>query len=269
MGQRVLRNLLPAGVAGLARRLCGGIPGGESAAPEHFATHYAETLAREGRSFGGARVLVFGHGPSYGFACALLAAGAEHVHLWDPYAKPDDAANRRWLRRYPQYLEARGRRVVPRADWMTLVAAKERPEDTVFPRVDLVLSTSVFEHLEDPDLWAAKLARAVDPGGLNLHMIDLRDHFFHRPFEMLCYSEATWRRWLNPRQHLNRWRHDDYQRMFRRHFGEVSIEILESDEEALAAYRSRIRPEFQSGDPTIDSVLEIEVVATEPLPARD
>ena len=56
--------------------------------------------------------------------------------------------------------------------------------------------------------------------------------------------------------------------MFRRHFGEVSIEILESDEDALAAYRSRIRPEFQSGDPTIDSVLEIEVVATEPLPAQ-
>lgn len=268
LAQRILRNLLPAPVAVGARRLFGGIAGGESHAPEHFAGHYEETLARAERSFQGSRVLIFGHGPSYGFACALLATGAEHVYLWDPYAGPDDRANRRWLEEYPQYLQERGGRVEPHAGWMTLIDAGARPAEVEFPNVDLAVSTSVFEHLADPDLWAAKLARAVDPGGVNLHMIDLRDHFFERPFEMLCYSEATWRRWLNPRHHLNRWRHDDYERMFRRHFGRVSIEILESDPELFEAYRPRIRPEFVTGDRRIDSVLEIEVLASAPLRQR-
>lgn len=262
--QRVARNLLPAAVADMARRRFGGIPGGESHAPDHFAAHYAETLDRYGRSFVGSTVLVFGHGPSYGFACALLAAGASHVYLWDPYAKPDEIVNRRWRDRYPEYLELRGGHVVPHGGWMTLLAPGERPGEIEFPRVDLVVSTSVFEHLADPDLWAAKLARAAAPDGLNLHMIDLRDHFFDRPFEMLCYSQATWERWLNPRHHLNRWRHDDYVALFRRYFGDVEVEILESDPRLLEQYRPRIRPEFLTGDDRIDCALEIEVVAWSP-----
>ena len=214
----------------------------------------------------GSRVLVFGHGPSYGFACALLAQGAEHVTLWDPYAPADDRANGQWLEKYPQYLERRGRRIEPHAGWMTVLDPDIDTATLSFPCVDIVLSTSVFEHLDDVELWTEKLARAIEPGGINVHMIDLRDHFFDQPFEMLCYSRRIWERWLNPRQNLNRWRHDDYKRVFERHFGRVEIEVLEHDEEVFESYAPRIRPEFLSGDPKIDSIFEIEVCAWDALP---
>lgn len=266
--QRVVRNLLPERLAAVGRRLFGGIPGGESHAPQSFADHYVETLEKAGRSFAGATVLIFGHGPSYGFACALLATGAEHVLLFDPYAPPDDALNARWLERYPDYLERADGSVRPKSRWMTIIDPAPRPADSQLPVADIVVSTSVYEHLADPDLWTGKLAAATASDGINVHMIDLRDHFFHMPFEMLAYSSGTWDRWLNPRQNLNRWRLDQYDAVFRSHFERVDIEALERDPEAFAAVRDRIRPEFLSGDSELDAITEIEVVATGPRPNR-
>ncbi|MDX1504032.1 MAG: hypothetical protein R3325_16860 [Thermoanaerobaculia bacterium] len=257
--QRLVRNWLPGPVAAWARRRLGGIPGGESDAPEEFADHYAETLAREGESFAGRAVLLFGHGPSYGMGCALLQRGVTHVYLFDPYADPDDLLNRRWLAEYPGCLEETSAGIRPRPAGMTEIGAGETPHEAQLPVVDLVLSTSVFEHLDDVGLWVDKLAGITAPGGCQVHMIDLRDHFFDRPFEMLCYSEAAWTRWLNPRHNLNRWRLDQYEEAFRRHWSEVRIETIGREEELFAAARPRIRPEFLTGDPKIDSITEIEV----------
>ena len=58
------------------------------------------------------------------------------------------------------------------------------------------------------------LAGLTAAGGLNIHFVDLRDHFFRYPFEMLHYSEAAWRRWLNPTSNHNRYRVWDYRRVF-------------------------------------------------------
>lgn len=95
--------------------------------------------------------------------------------------------------------------------------------------------------------------------GVGLHFVDLRDHFFKYPFEMLCHSDRTWHSLLEPRTRLNRKRLWDYEGLFSAHFRRVSIEILESDPQALLKVKRRIRPEFLRGDLERDSVCKIAI----------
>ena len=129
---------------------------------------------------------------------------------------------------------------------------------------DVVVSSSVYEHLDDVDGLTAALAALTAPNGLHIHYVDLRDHYFKLPFEMLKFSEQTWKRWLNPTSNLNRFRLRDYQRIFDSHFADVKIGVLERDPEAFARARSRIRHEFLAGDEAHDAVTLIEVAASKP-----
>jgi len=67
-------------------------------------------------------------------------------------------------------------------------------EDTGLPdgSVDLILSASVLEHLRKPDAVLRESSRILRPDGWMLHLVDLRDHFFRYPFEMLKYSPRAW-----------------------------------------------------------------------------
>jgi hypothetical protein len=130
--------------------------------------------------------------------------------------------------------------------------------------VDVVLSTSVFEHVDDPSGNVQAVKRLTRSDGLHIHFVDLRDHFFRYPFEMLHYSERTWRRWLNPTSNHNRYRLWNYRRVFQENFEEVEIRILDSDVPAFEAARDRIRPEFISGNLQEDAATLIRVVAAKP-----
>jgi len=67
-------------------------------------------------------------------------------------------------------------------------------EDTGLPNasVDLLLSASVFEHLRNPAAVIAESGRIVRPGGWMIHTVDMRDHYFRYPLEMLKYSPGQW-----------------------------------------------------------------------------
>ncbi|HVN16439.1 MAG TPA: hypothetical protein VMT73_11910, partial [Anaerolineales bacterium] len=103
------------------------------------------------------------------------------------------------------------------------------------------------------------------PSGLHIHFVDLRDHFFKYPFEMLCYSKSVWYGWLNPSSNHNRYRVWDYRRAFEESFGRVELTILERDEAEFQKARPRIRPEFISGKLKDDSVTLIRVIASNPI----
>jgi hypothetical protein len=262
---RLVRRFAPRGVVHLLLRhgVFGAGPGagGETREPEAAARRYLDTLAKLEKSIVGQNLLLFGYGGSFGVACALLEAGAAHVILCDRFASPDERYNSALLPRYARYL-ARNGSVKPRPAYMTIVQDDIR---TVASRagvvpVDLVLSRSVFEHLDDVEGITDGLVRLTKPGGMHVHFIDLRDHFFTYPFEMLCYSEPVWRRWLNPDSNLNRYRLSDYRGVFEQRFAKVDIEAIRSDPGAFADAKSRIRPEFLTGDDQIDAVTVIRVV---------
>jgi hypothetical protein len=157
--------------------------------------------------------------------------------------------------------------VRPRPEWMTLLESDIRDVHASgkLDPVDVVISSSVYEHLEDVEGITRALAGLTRPDGIQIHYVDLRDHFFKYPFEMLRFSEGTWRRWLNPSSNHNRYRLWDYRRAFQACFEHVEIEVLSSEEEAFRNVMPHLRPEFVSGNMAEDAVGVIQVVASKPL----
>lgn len=241
-------------------------PGLETRDPAAAAARYAEALERHGRQLSGAGVLVLGYGGYFGVAVALLELGARHVTLCDPYAKLHHRANARLANQAPEYLRLQDGRVQvdPAVITVLPVDIVQAARQAVQLDVDLVVSWSVYEHLADPGAVTAALAQITTPAGCNLHFIDLRDHYFRHPFEMLCYRERTWRALLNPSSNLNRWRIWQYQEVFQDSFGDVQIEVVERDLRRFLRARARIHPRFLSGDEGVDSATRVMVYAAQP-----
>lgn len=264
---RAIRHFLPAGLTRflLIRSLIIR-PGLETAHPNAAAARYVQVLHARGLSLAGRRVLVFGYGGRFDIGVQLLQSGAAHVVLCDKYAFADDVHNKALLPRYSEYIQSGAGHALPRPDRLTVIRQdiRELRASGVILPVDLVVSTSVYEHLEDVEGTTRALAALTAADGLHIHFIDLRDHFFKYPFEMLHYSEATWRHWLNPTTNHNRYRLWDYRRVFAFCFKKVDIEVLERDEAGFARAMSRIRPEFRCGNVKDDSVTLIQIVAEAP-----
>ncbi|MBI2758556.1 MAG: methyltransferase domain-containing protein [Chloroflexi bacterium] len=241
-------------------------PGLETTDPQAAVSRYVDLLNGRRQSFEGKRVLVFGYGGRFDVGIGLLESGAGHVVLCDKFAPPDDSHNAALLEKYPAHLFLDAGRTRPHPGRMTLLQADIRDARFAddFPPFDVVVSSSVYEHLDDVDGITRALAALTKPDGLQIHFVDLRDHFFKYPFEMLSYSEKVWRGWLNPTSHHNRFRLWDYRNVFEKYFDDVQIEILERNEAAFEKARPRIRPEFISGNTQTDSVTLIRVLASGP-----
>jgi len=242
-------------------------PGYETSNPSAAVEIYLKILNEHSVSLAGRHVLIFGYGGRFGVGCGLLEAGAGSVTLSDRFAPPDDAENTALLDLYPELVtKLPDGRILPAVDKLRLSNTDicEEARRTAAPLYDLVLSNSVFEHLDDVDGITAALASLTLPGGLHIHNIDLRDHYFKYPFEMLTFSQKTWEKWLNPGSNLNRLRVQHYRAIFERYFEDVKIEILARELEAFRTTRSRIKPEFLTGDELLDSVSLMRVTARKP-----
>ena len=273
---RLVRHFLPEPVTRfLLRRGWIIRPGMETRDPAGAVTRYSAALAERGQSLSGRRVLVFGYGGNFAVGAELLKAGARHVTLLDRFAPPDNRRNSELLTAYPNYFRLENGQVRPVSEYIALIhddvknLASTRNPVSVRNRVsneqyDVVVSTSVFEHLDDVQGLTAALAALTQPDGAQVHFVDLRDHYFKLPFEMLTFSERTWKTWLNPTSNLNRFRLRDYRRVFESLFDEVDIQVLERDLPAFTKASPRIRPEFLTGDPDHDSVTLIRVVVRRP-----
>lgn len=228
---------------------------------------YTDVLSRYGFSFQGKRILVFGYGGRFDIGFGILKEGADHVILCDRYAPPDETHNRRMFAAEEKFFALDNQRLRPRSEWMSLLEADirdVRASRTIEP-VDIVISSSVYEHLEDVEGITRALAGLTKPDGIQIHYVDLRDHFFKYPFEMLRFSESTWRKWLNPSSNHNRYRLWDYRRAFQACFENVEIEVLSREEEAFHKVLPHLRPEFVSGNLEEDAVGLIQVAASKPL----
>ena len=267
---RLIRRYLPdRAIRALLRRKLIIRPGLETRAPLAATRQFLSALKAAGQSVAGLRVMIFGYGGRFDVGVQLLRAGARHVVLVDPYAPPLAATRLAPELAANRYLTVSGSRVVPDPQWLTVVSASVDSYTTGGGElVDLVLSNSVMEHVNDVAGTVNDLARATAPTGEHFHFIDLRDHFFKHPFEMLCYTERQWQQLLNPGSNLNRLRAWDYERLFSERFGRVTVEPFYSDLVTFRAVRHRIRPEFLSGDEDRDAVTHILLRASQPLPGQ-
>jgi SAM-dependent methyltransferase len=261
---RVIRHFLPEKlVRGLLLRNIIIRPGLETSDPDAAVQRYVKVLPG---TLNGKRVLVFGYGGRFDLGFGILKEGAAHVILCDKYAPPDEAHNLTKFVREQDYFMVEDGRLRPRADRMTLLEAdiREVQAHHDLEPVDIVLSSSVYEHLDDVLGITSALAALTRPDGMQVHFVDLRDHFFKYPFEMLRFSEKTWRMWLNPTTNHNRFRLWDYRNAFEACFENVDIEILTSEEQAFHALQPHIRSEFVSGNMKEDAAATIRVIASKP-----
>jgi hypothetical protein len=242
-------------------------PGLETDNPFAAVKRYVEVLAECGLSLQGKRVLVFGYGGRFDIGFGLLKDGAAHVILCDKYAPPDEAHNRRMFSSEEKYFLMEKKGLRPRPEWITLLEADIRDVNVTrnIEPVDFVISSSVYEHVDDVEGITRALAALTKADGLHIHYVDLRDHFFKYPFEMLRFSESTWRRWLNPSTNHNRYRLWEYRDAFKAYFEAVEIKVLTREDEAFHKLLPRIRPEFVSGKIEEDAVGVILVMASKPL----
>ena len=242
-------------------------PGLETNNPFAAIQRYVDVLSQHGRSFQGKRVMIFGYGGRFDIGFEILKEGAAHVILCDRFAAPDEGHNQRMFEAEEKYFFVEQKELRPRPEWMTLLEAdiREIAASGGVEPVDIVISSSVYEHLDDVEGITEALARLTRPDGIQIHYVDLRDHFFKYPFEMLRFSKNTWRRWLNPSSNHNRYRLWDYRRGFQTCFAQVEIEILSREEQAFRKLLPHIRREFVSGNIEEDAVGLIQVVASKPL----
>ena len=227
-------------------------PGADTSEPERVARRYEREVAGLGAPLEGRSVCFVGYGGSIGIGLHLLEQGATRVILQDPFAPERSSRNqgieRDLRRRHGNCLE-----IVH--EHLDAYAARHPGS------VDIIISNSVLEHVADIDRVVGACARLMSAEGLNLHYIDLRDHFFKYPFEMLCYSEQIWRQWLNASNNLNRLRILDYERAFACAFDDVRIEVISHLREEFRRTQVRIRNEFLTGDEAVDAAAHIRVEA--------
>lgn len=246
-------------------------PGLESSDPLSAVDQYIKGLAKYGKTIKGKRILVFGYGGRFSVAVELLKQGAAHVVLCDHFVLIDKERNLELFPSYGDYLSLVDGEVKPRPEFITLLHGDIRNVElqSRILEVDCVLSTSVFEHLDDVDGITFSLAKITVPSGFHLHFVDLRDHYFKFPFEMLTFSEKVWRNFLNPTSNLNRYRLPSYQNIFEKYFKNIRIDVLARQEDEFSRARYRIRPEFLTNELSIDSVTLIRVYAELPIQIKN
>lgn len=265
---RLIRHFMPESIARyLLKRRWIIRPGLESSDPFAAVEQYLNVLSKHGKSIIGKKVLLFGYGGRFAVAVELLKRGASHVVLCDHFVLLDHERNAQLLPAYEMYLKRNRDEIQPRSECITLLHGDIRNASiqSQITKVDCILSTSVYEHLDDVDGITQALANLTSPQGFHLHFIDLRDHYFKYPFEMLKFSENVWKNFLNPTSNLNRFRLKDYQKVFQKHFSQTYITVISRDEEAFRIAQPRIRPEFITGEIAVDSIALIYAITESPI----
>jgi len=220
-------------------------PGSETNRPQDSAVRYVERVLSHGLSVCNSTVCVIGYGGSFGIGVYLLENGAERVILQDPYASAKSYRNRQIPPELMgRYFRRDGTQWIPDQTRLIQVHAPlplyaERNQESI----DFVFSRSVLEHVADVESLISASWQAMRPGGLAVHYINLKDHLPGYPFEMLCYSQKTWKRWLNASNNLNRLRLRDYESLFKKYFSSVTLTIQSLKLEEFNQMWSRIRPE--------------------------
>ena len=188
----------------------------------------------EGRS-----VLEIGTGRTNGSCYMLVAHGARHAVSFEPFRPLDSGRDAKQLADVSTACKWDETALSARVSRVTTIGVLP---DEAF---DTVLSLAVLEHVTDMTLLANDLWRVLKPGGVMLHIVDYRDHFFRYPYHHLLWSDKTWERWLDPGD-LPRWRISDHVSFFtKRGF---STRILKSSviESEFVKIESRIHPSLKS-----------------------
>lgn len=239
-------------------------PESPAAAAEYF-LRTADDLAREfaarrgGRGFEGISVLEYGPGDTPALALLCLARGAARVVCVDrfPLARSGPrrtAILRALLERLPEDQRRRAADAFTRPGDPSSpfrpnrIAYEVRPDGCSgrMATFDLAHSRAVLEHASGLDALFADMRRALKPGGLALHLVDLKSHGLHResPLDFLTWPDRAWKVMYGARGAPNRLRIDSYRRAAAAAgLASVATKVIDR---AAAADVSAVRPHLDA-----------------------
>ena len=157
--------------------------------------HRYEQALGEEIEFAGKTVLEIGAGPVLGWALVGLARGATKYNVVEPAFNPEVVdAYSTYFRRHRQWIRRIVGDVAPVAELLDSGLIHVVPDSASRTRlpdgsIDLVLSNSVLEHVDDVDALMEELDRVCTRDALQYHVVDFGDHQGGAdPFEHL-YSQ--------------------------------------------------------------------------------
>jgi SAM-dependent methyltransferase len=270
-GRAIATNQVARAFPRLYMRLAGqtGRGGGEATpaeTAEYFLTCLDELCAHVGggrpsflEGLAGRRVLEYGPGSIPGVALLLLAFGAEKVVCVDrfpllalsPFLQDTVDEMARRVGGIP------GERLRGMARALTAEGIPGTLEIVLHPQglsglveaCDLVLSRAVLEEVNDLSATFRDMARALRPGGLAIHQVDLRGYGMQRehPLDFLVPSPVLWHLMFSNKCVPNRVRAGEYRRLAREnglteYLYEPGLELPPAEVEAV---RSRLWKGFR------------------------
>jgi hypothetical protein len=178
------------------------------------------------------RILEYGPGDVLGTALLMYAHGAREVHCLDRFPlNRASAENHAAL----QYLcdslcgptKIRGESAFREPGNPASGFDPEKISYTVRPSgisgaemvYDLSISRAVLEHVDDLDGTFRDIRRSLRPGGVSIHLVDLKSHGLDRrdPFDFLTWPEFVYRLMFSHKGFPNRWRVNRYRELIADH----------------------------------------------------
>lgn len=205
---------------------------------------YQKYLTIAAATLRGAQILEVGSGRTNSVGHALASKGARKVTCFEPHAGFDPDRDARLLATIGRGGELDAETLASRVERVTSLA---RVADA---SVDLVLSSSVLEHVRDLRQLMDELRRVLRPAGAMLHLVDYRDHFFKYPFHFLQFSGRVWDRFLDPGD-LPRWRLSGHVRVLEEAGFRVEVLARDCDAAGFAKVAPHLASEFDAADPDI------------------
>jgi SAM-dependent methyltransferase len=153
--------------------------------------HYIESVFEDyqrvsGRAHFKGRVAELGPGDNDGVALMFLANGASDADLADRFYSHRDFENNNKI-----YAELASRHsgvdsvLKKNESRLKRYYGSDAAGETFFCQhtgYDYIVSRSVLEHVDEPALVIQKMYNALNPGGMLIHKVDLRDHGMFTPF---------------------------------------------------------------------------------------
>jgi SAM-dependent methyltransferase len=200
-------------------------------APEKIVNHYWSLLAQQGVQARGKTMCELGIGATNGTLYEMVGRGAARVFGIEPAMplgrKIDSLVLMQVRERFPALSDAMVQERVKRTGELSDISENS---------IDILLSNSVVEHMENPGTFFKSLNRILKPDGIMLHVVDYRDHIPKYPYHFLLFGNHMWQRCLNPGD-LFRYRLSDHVRAMR----EAGFEVASFHEKVLAADFDKVR----------------------------
>ena len=158
---------------------------------------YLGQLADRGISPNGAQILEIGPGLDFAPQLVLASQGANLILADRFLSKWDDAYHPEFYRRFRERWRGPSAAIdeviaaggYPAGLITCLAEAAETLNSVQTDSCDVVLSTSVLEHVYDLPVVCRSLARVTRRGGIGIHSIDFRDHWnLDRPLDFLLFG---------------------------------------------------------------------------------